>query len=160
MHLESRRLLRAVTTHAPTSEWLAQQLRELTPFNTAPKYLLRDHDAKFGTVFDSVAKSAGIHVVRTPVRTPKANSHVERLIGTLRRECLDHVLVLKEAHLQRVLDEYRGFFNDARPHQGIGQRRPSTSDRPALAPYSPLAPIKVVASPVLGGLHHDYQLAA
>jgi len=86
------------------------------------------------------------------VRSPKANSHVERLIGTLRRECLDHVLVLNEGHLQTVLDEYRAFFNDARPHQGIGQRRPSTSDRPALAHYSPLAPIK--------SSHHDYQLAA
>jgi transposase InsO family protein len=68
--------------------------------------------------------------VRTPVLAPKANSFVERLIGTLRRECLDHVLVLNEAHLQRVLDEYLAFFNDARPHQGIDQRRLSASDRP------------------------------
>jgi transposase InsO family protein len=159
MHLESRRLLRAVTTRAPTSEWLAQQLRELTPFDSGPKYLLRDNDAKFGNAFDTVATRAGIHVVRTPVLAPKANSHIERLIGTLRRECLDHVLVLNESQLQTVLDEYRAFFNNARPHQGIGQRRPSSSDRPALAPYSPLAPIKFVARPVLGGLHHDYRLA-
>jgi transposase InsO family protein len=159
MHLESRRLLCAVTTREPTSDWLAQQLRELTPFGTGPKYLLRDNDAKFGNAFDAVAESAGIQIVRTPVLAPKANCHVERLIGTLRRECLDHVLVLHEGHLQRVLDEYRGFFNDARPHQGIGQRQPSTSDHPALAPYSLPDPDKLVVRPVLGGLHHDYQLA-
>jgi hypothetical protein len=91
---------------------------------------------------------------------PKANCHVERLIGSLRRECLDHVLILNEAHLQKVLDEYRGFFNHARPHQGIGQRRPATSQSPPLAASSALDQGTILARPVLGGLHHDYQLAA
>jgi hypothetical protein len=91
---------------------------------------------------------------------PKANCYVERLIGSLRRECLDHLLIVSEAHLQKVLDEYSDFFNEARPHQGIGQRRPATSETPALATRSPLDSGTVVARPVLGGLHHDYQLAA
>jgi putative transposase len=161
MHLESRKVLRAVTTREPTSAWLAQQLRALTPFGQGPKFLLRDHDAKFGRDFDAVATGgAGTRIVRTPVLAPKGNSYVERLIGSIRRECLDHVLVLSEAHLQRVLDAYRGFFNHARPHQGIGQRRPATADQPALLVPSGVASGAVIARPVLGGLHHDYRLAA
>src|SRR5260370_23405275 len=125
MHLQSRRLLHAASTTAPTADWLAQQLRQLTPCGDGPKFLLRDNDRKFGAAFDAVAEGAGTRVIRTPILAPKANGHVERLIGTLRRECTDHVLILGEAHLQGVLDEYRTFFNEGRPHQGIGQRRPS-----------------------------------
>jgi hypothetical protein len=160
MHLGSRRILRAVTTREPTSEWLAQQLRELTPFGQGPKFLLRDNDRKFGGAFDAVAKGVGTRVVRTPVMAPKANCYVERLIGSLRRECVDHLLIVSEAQLQKVLDEYCDFFNEARPHQGIGQRRPATSEAPALVACSALDCGAVVARPVLGGLHHDYQLAA
>jgi hypothetical protein len=98
--------------------------------------------------------------VRTPVLAPKANCYVERLIGSIRRECFDHVLVLNEEHLQKVLDEYGGFFNHARPHQGIGQRRPATADEPTLVAPSGVASGAVIARPVLGGLHHDYRLAA
>jgi hypothetical protein len=83
---------------------------------------------------------------------PKANCYVERLIGSLRRECLDHLLIVSEAHLQKVLDEYCDFLNEARPHQGIGQRRPATSESSALAPRSALDCGTVVARPVLGGL--------
>jgi hypothetical protein len=91
---------------------------------------------------------------------PKANCYVERLIGSLRRECLDHLLIVSEAHLQKVLDEYCDLFNEARPHQGIGKRRPGTSEGSALAARSALDFGTVVARPVLGGLHHDHQLAA
>jgi hypothetical protein len=91
---------------------------------------------------------------------PKANCCIERLIGSLRRECLDHLLIASEVHLQKVLDEYCDFFNEARPHQGMGQRRPATSEVPALVARSALDCGTVVARPVLGGLHHDYQLAA
>jgi hypothetical protein len=91
---------------------------------------------------------------------PKANCYVERLIGSLRRECLDHLHIVSEAHLQKMLDEYCKFFNGARPHQGIGQRRPATSESPALAARSALDCGTVIARPVLGGLYHDYQLAA
>ncbi len=160
MHLGSRRILRVVTTREPTSQWLAQQLRELTPFGDGPKFLLRDNDAKFGGAFDAAAKGVGTRVVRMPVMAPKANCHVERLIGSLRRECLDHLLIVSEAHLEKVLDEYCDFFNGARPHQGIGQRRPATSEAPVLADRSAIDCGTIVARPVLGGLYHDYQLAA
>ena len=132
----------------------------LTPYGQGPKFLLRDNDAKFGRAFDAAATGVGTRVVRTPVMAPKANCYVERLIGSLRRECLDHLLIVSEAHLQNVLDEYCDFFNDARPHQGIGQRRPGTSESSALAARSALNYGTIVVRPVLGGLHHDYQLAA
>jgi putative transposase len=159
MHLETRRLLCAVSTNQPTAEWLAQQLRQLTPFGTGPKFLIRDNDAKFGVTFDAVARGIGTEIIRTPIGAPKANAHVERLIGSLRRECFDHLIILGEAHLEQALDEYRAYFNGARPHQGIGQRRPESSGSPA--PASTQAPIgAIVARPVLGGLHHEYRLAS
>jgi hypothetical protein len=127
----------------------------LTPFGRGPKFLLRDHDAKFGRDFDAVAKG----IVRTPALAPKANSYVERLIGSFRRECFDHVLVMNEVHLKRVLDEHRDFFNEARPHQGIGQRRPATAHHPGLV-ATPIMNGPVIARSVLGGLHHDCRLAA
>jgi putative transposase len=159
MHLETRRLLLATSTIEPTSEWLAQHLRNLTPPGLAPKFLMRDHDCKFGRCFDDVARGAGIRVIGTPKRAPKANAHCERAIGSVRRECLDHILILNQRHLQLVLDEYRGYFNTSRPHQGIDQRRPSSFDKPAPG-RKPPAGARVVARPVLGGLHHTYQIAA
>jgi transposase InsO family protein len=159
MHLQTRRLLHAVSTTEPTAEWLAQQLRHLTPYGNGPIFLLRDHDGKFGAAFDAVARGAGTRVIRTPIRSPKANGHVERLIGTLRRECVDHILILGEAHLQRVLDEYRHFYNESRPHQGIGQRRPAAFSELACA-AKPVEGVAVVSRSVLGGLHYDYRLAS
>jgi hypothetical protein len=93
MHLQSRRVLHAASTTTPTADWLAQQLRQLTPFGDGPKFPLRDNDRKFGAEFDAVAEGAGMRVIRTPILAPKANGYIERLIGTLRRECTDHVLV-------------------------------------------------------------------
>ena len=96
-------------------------------------------------------------MLRTPVRAPRANAIVERFLGSVRRECLDHVLLLTEAHLRRVLREYVAYFNRARPHQGLGQGVPL----PAPAPRVPAgAGGTITASPVLGGLHHDYRRAA
>ena len=103
IHLETRQILHAASTLAPTAAWTVQQLRDLTPFGTGPKFLLRDHDGKFSAAFDATAKATGIRVIRTPILAPKANAFVERCLGSLRRECLDHILVLSEAHLQRVL---------------------------------------------------------
>jgi transposase InsO family protein len=159
MHLETRRLLLATSTTEPSSGWLAQHLRNLTPPGLAPKFLIRDHDCKFGQSFDDVARGAGIRIIRTPKLAPKANAHCERAIGSVRRECLDHILILNGRHLQLVLDEYRGYFNTSRPHQGIDQRRPSSLDKPALG-RKPPAGARVVARHVLGGLHHTYQIAA
>jgi hypothetical protein len=157
MHLGSRRILRLVTTREPTAAWLAQQMRKLTPFGEGPHFLIRDNDSKFGQVFDSVVRGAGTQVIRTPVMTPVANSHCERMIGSVRRECTDHILILGEAHLQRLLAEYATYFTESRPHQGIGQRRPGASDKPACGDRGSF-PVR--ARPILGGLHHTYSAAA
>jgi len=154
--LGSRRVVHVSVTRHPTDAWVAQQLREATPFDERPRFLIRDNDGKYGPCFDRLAAASGIRVLRTPIRAPQANATCERFLGSVRRECLDHLLILGEAHLRRVLREYVAYFNTARPHQGIGQTIPSA---PAPAPPSRIS-APIVALPVLGGLHHDYRRAA
>jgi len=156
VELGSRRVVHVGVTRHPSDAWVAQQLREATPFDQRPRYLIRDNDGKYGPAFARVAAGSRIAVLRTPFRAPRANATCERFLGSVRRECLDHVLCLGEGHLRRVLREYVAYFNTARPHQGIGQAIPSIP-KPA-SPARPAAP--VVAIPVLGGLHHDYRRAA
>ncbi len=153
----SRRIVHVAVTRSPTDEWVAQQLREATPFGEVPQYLIRDNDAKYGSHFDTVAVGMGIEVLRTPIQAPRANAICERLMGSVRRECLDHILILSEAHLYRVLKEYVAYFNQARPHQGIQQRIPEPRGS---AGGSGKDEGKVIGYPVLGGLHHDYRRAA
>ena len=119
--------------------------------------LIRDNDGKFGADFARVATVSGIRVLRTPPRAPRANAVCERFLGSVRRECLDHVLLLSDRHLRRVMVEYVRYFNRARPHQGLGQQVPN-SPHPAGA--SPSATGPVVAVTVLGRLHHEYRRAA
>src|SRR5262245_41190407 len=126
--LGSRRIVHVGATRAPTDAWVAQQLKEATSFGAAPKYLIRDNDAKYGSRFDAVATGSGTTLLRTPIRTPRANAICERLIGSLRRECLDHILLVSEAHLRRVLHEYAQYFNHSRPHQAIDQRVPEPGE--------------------------------
>ncbi len=155
--LGSRRIVHVGVTRSPTDDWVAQQLREATPYGEAPRFLIRDNDAKYGAHFAAVAIGSGIEMLRTPIRAPRANAICERLLGSIRRECLDHVLLLSEAHLRRILNEYVRYFNRARPHQGINQHVPESGDTAA---RSVNAPVNVVAFPVLGGLHHEYRKAA
>jgi putative transposase len=123
-----------VTRH-PTDAWVAQQLREATPFEQRPRYLIRDNDSNYGQAFTGVAEASGIVVLRTAYRTPKENAACERFLGSVRRECLDHLLVLGEAHLRRILREYVAYFNTARPHQVCGA---GTSSSAILAKISRL----------------------
>ena len=104
--LASRRVVHVGVTRSPTDAWVAQQLREATPFGTAPTYLIRDNDAKYGSHFDAVAVGTGIEVLRTPIKAPRANAICERLLGSIRRECLGHIIVVSERQLRRVLLEY------------------------------------------------------
>ena len=152
--LGTRRVVHVGVTRHPTDEWAAQQLREATPFGACPRFLIRDNDRKYGARFNHIAAASGIRVLRTPVRAPRANATCERFLGSVRRECLDHLLVLGERHLRQTRKEYAAYFNRARPHQGLGQRVPQPP-LPATVCGGP-----VVAIPVLGGLHHDYQRAA
>lgn len=155
--LGSRRIVHVGATRAPTDAWVAQQLREATPFGQAPKYLIRDNDAKYGPRFNTILVGTGIALLRTPIRAPRANASCERLIGSLRRECLDPILLVSETHLRRVLNEYALYFNHSRPHQGIDQRVPEPG---AHGIHSAGTAAEVTAFPVLGGLHYAYRRAA
>jgi putative transposase len=142
-------------TDHPTDEWITQQVRDATPFEEKPKYLICDNDKRYGHLFEQVVQASGIEVIHTPYEAPRANAICERFIGSLRRECLDHMLVIGERQLTRVLKEYVSYFNPARPHQGIAQRIPA----PTVSPPGVANSGKVMAFPMLNGLHHDYRWA-
>ena len=144
-----------VTAH-PTAAWVWQQIIEATPWSTTPRFLIRDRDRGYGGDFVRRARAIGIQTVLTPVHAPQANALAERVFGTIRRECLDHLIVLNEAHLLLVLREYVAYYNDARPHRSLALEPPAGPR--VLAPPSLRA--SVVGAPVLGGLHHVYDWAA
>ena len=151
MELKTRRVVHTAITKSPTDEWTAQQLREATPWGKGPKYLLHDRDSKYASHFSAMAAGSGIQELKTPYRTPRANGICERFMGSLRRECLDHTLILNSKHLQRVVKEYTAYFNHERPHQGIGQRIPAHYDLPKSNPTG-----RITSKAILGGLHHSY----
>jgi putative transposase len=155
IELESRRVVHFGITRSPSDAWIAQQWRNATPFEDGPRFLIRDNDDKLGPHFSLV--TGHVDILKTPVRAPKANAVCERFIGSVRRECLAHIIILSERHLRRLVREYVDYFNHARPHQGIN-RIPDPPDA-ARNNASPTAQ-RVFAVPVLGGLHHDYQRAA
>ncbi len=159
-----QRMVHGGVTRSPTDAWVAQQhlhrtqvqvLREATPFGQAPRFLIRDRDNEYGETFTRVAVGTAIEVLKTSYRAPKANAICERFLGSVRRECLDHILVLGEQHLYCVIREYVEYFDCARPHQGIAQKIPERS--PTVPANQGSA--KIITFPVLNGLHHDYRLA-
>ncbi len=154
IELGSRKVVSVGVTCNPSSIWVSQQLRNATAFGVGPRFIIRDRDDKYGRDFDRVARGVGTRVLKTPVRAPKANAFCERFLGSVRRECLDHVLVLGERHLLETLIEYARYFEQARTHQGIGQLLPAGCSTAAAGRGA------VVAHVVLNGLHHDYRRAA
>jgi transposase InsO family protein len=154
VHLASRRVVHVAATRHPTQAWTAQQLRNATMDGDAPAILLGDRDDKFGAAFDRAAQGVGAKVIRTAVRAPNMNAVVERFVGSVRRELLDHVLLVDDLHLASLLRQYQRYFNESRPHQGIGQRVPT---KPVLD-IDASKPIEVTS--VLGGLPVDYRRAA
>ena len=121
------------------------------------RFLIRDRDGKFPASFDRVFASEDLPVVKTPPRTPNANAVAERVVRSLRAECLDQVLIVNQAHLRSVLAEYAVYYNHPRPHQGRGQAPPVPL---AAAPALPVRPARIQRRPVLGGLLNDYDIAA
>ena len=120
--------------------------------------MIRDRDKKYGNLFSSVARSTGIQELRTPVQAPRANAVCERFIGSLKRECLDHMFVLHQQQLHRMVGEYVAFYNHLRPHQGIRQRIPDYVD-PGSQPIPDGGATKITSTAILRGLHHSYSHA-
>lgn len=144
-----RQLLWFAVTRNPTAEWLAQQIVEAFPWDTAPAYLLRDNDAAYGRVLTRRLRAMGIRDRPITPRSPWQNAYVERLIGTIRRDCLDHVLIFGEQHLRRVLELYALYYNRTRTHLGLDKDTPLGREIQCFG--------TVTAMPVLFGLHHRYE---
>jgi transposase InsO family protein len=143
-----RQLLWFAVTRHPTAEWLAQQIVEAFPWTTAPTYLVRDNDRAYGQAFTRRLRTMGIRDRPTSPRSPWQNAYVERLIGTLRRECLDHVLIYGERHLRRILTLYSLYYNETRTHLGLGKDAPLRRSVQRSG--------TIVTTPILSGLHHRY----
>ena len=162
-HGTRRMHLGGVTAH-PTSDWTVQQARNLAltldeRFEEI-KFLIRDRGSNFTASFDAVFQAAGTRILRTAVRAPRMNATCERLIGTLRRELLDHVLILGETHLRAVLTDYQAHYNTARPHQGIAQRVPADERDAHPATVTDIDTRQIRRKPILNGLINEYERAA
>jgi transposase InsO family protein len=157
----SRRLIHLNATAHPTAAWTLQQLREAIPSDHEYRFIIHDHDAIFSGELDASLTRLGLKVITTPVRSPQANSFCERLIGTLRRECLDWTIPLSEGHLRKVPASWMGHYNRGRPHSSLGPGIPDPrSGDPRVKPCGHRLAVghQVVATPILGGLHHEYRL--
>ncbi len=150
-----RRILHVNVTDHPTAAWTAQQIIEAFPWDTAPRYLLRDRDRIYGNDFTRRLDGMSVDDVPKTPRSPWQNPYAERVIGSIRRDCLDHVIVLGEGHLRRILSSYLRYYHTARTHLSLDK------DAPDHRPVQPSHTGKVVALPHVGGLHHQYvRLAA
>ena len=164
MELGTRRILHCGVTAHPTAEWTLQQFREAIPCDHSYRFLIRDRDSIFSAEVDGHLKAFGLRVLRTPARAPQANAYCERLVGTVRWECLDFMIPLGERHLHRILKEWVTHYNQGRPH---ASSRPGIPE-PSEAPFSPHTPCllgrhsvasncRVASRSILGGLHHEYR---
>jgi transposase InsO family protein len=148
IRLERRHLVWINVTANPTADWIARQITEAFPWDQAPQYLIRDRDASYGVAVTRRLAAMGIRDRPIAPRSPWQNGHVERLIGSIRRECLDHVVVLSEAHLRSVLAAYATYYNELRTHRSLAK------DTPLHRAVERLD--AVTSRPILGGLHHQY----
>jgi hypothetical protein len=137
-------------TEQPTAAWTAQQTVEAFPWDTAPRYLLRDSDNIYGDYFRGRVTAMGVDEVPIAARSPWQSPYVERVIGSIRRECLDHMIVLNEQHLRRIIASYLAYYHSARTHLSLEK------DAPDRRPVHPPEVGKVIALPHVGGLHHQY----
>jgi putative transposase len=149
-----RRIVHFNVTAHPTAEWTGQQLREAFPFDQPPRYLLRDRDAIYGGDFRRELIDMGIQEVLSTPRSPWQRAYVERVIGSIRRECLDHVIVFNESSLRRILRSYLDYYHRSRTHLSLGK------DSPEPRPIQPPEVGRVVALAQVGGLHHRYERRA
>ena len=157
--IATRRVVHWNLTQHPTADWTIQQFRNGLPIDGASRLLVHDRDGIFAPAVDDALASMSLRVLKTPVRTPQANAHCERFIGSARRECLDWIIPLNERHLQRVLAEWITHYNGERPHSALGPGLPDEPTRRATLTGHRLPPAhRVVVRARLGGLHHDYRV--
>lgn len=147
---ERREIIHFNITDSPTAFWTAQQIVNAFPDNTAPAYLLHDRDGIYGRAFVSRVHGMGIQERLIAPRSPWQNPFIERLIGSIRRECLDHMVIFDEAHLHRILSRFTNYYQNHRPHRSLGQ------DAPMHRSIESPAQGKIIELPLLGGLHHRY----
>ncbi len=162
MEVGSRRIIHFNVTDHPTSNWTSQQFRESIRDEEGNRYLIHDRDSIFSDDVDLAVEAMGMKILKTPVRAPTANAYCERPVGTIRRECLDFMIPLNERHLRRLLTEWVAHYNKGRPHSSLGPGIPDSSEPlPGAGPSRHEIPgdHRVVAKPVLGGLHHEYRLS-
>ncbi len=152
-HARRRAVHVNVTAH-PTATWTAQQVVEAFPYDETPRFLIHDRGAYYGEAFRRRVHGMGIQEVLIAPQAPWQNPYVERVIGSIRRECLDHVIVVSEAHLRRILAAYLRYYHEARPHLALARNAPVPRS------VEPPSEGKVIVIPHLGGLHHQYARAA
>jgi len=150
LSLDRRRIVHFNVTSNPTADWTSLQLIQAFPFDIAPRYLIRDRDSTYGPKVHDTLDILDIEQIVTAPRSPWQNGYCERVIGTIRRECLDHVIVLNEKHLRQVLKEYLAYYHESRTHLGLDK------DAPVSRPIQSSDVGPIASQPVLGGLHHSY----
>lgn len=161
MDISSRRVLHVNVTQHPTAEWTTQQFREIFAFDHPYRFVIHDRDSIFSPDLDRALRDFNIRPLLTPARAPQANAYCERLIGTIRRECLDYVIPFGEKHLKRILREFIAHYNRGRPHSSLGPGIPEPPEAKVPAGlHRHKLPIgyRVTSTPILGGLHHEYGL--
>ena len=149
-----RRIVHLGITEHPTAAWTAQQVIDAFPYDTAPRWLVRDRDAIYGDAFRRRVAGIGMTEVMAAPSSPWQNPFAERLIGSLRRECLDHVIILSQRHLRRVLARYVSYYHDSRTHRSLAK------DAPTPRRVQDITEGDVMAFPEVGGLHHRYERRA
>ncbi len=154
LHHERRRIVHFDVTAHPTAIWIKQQITEAFPWDTAPRYLIRDRDSAYGNIVTARIEALGIEEVVTAPRSPWQSPFVERVIGSIRRECLDHVIIFNENHLRRILVSYLDYYHRYRTHLSLGK------DTPDGRSVQHADTGKIVAFPQVGGLHHRYERLA
>jgi putative transposase len=162
LEVGTRRIVHWDVTEHPTADWTIQQFRMVITPETSHRFVLHDRDGIYAAGVDRAIASMGRRVLKTPVRTPQANAFCERLIGTMRRECLDWLIPLNERHLRWILGEWVIHYNRGRPHASLGPGIPNPSpelNRPVSTGHHLPERCRVVATPILNGLHHEYRLA-
>ena len=161
MEIGSRRLLHVNVTSHPTAAWTLQQFRKVLAMPHAYRFVLHDRDSIYAPRLDAAVTAMGVHILRTPVQTPQANAICERLLGSLRRECLDFVIPLTENHLLRILKGWMTHYSRGCPHTSLGPgipHPPAGLPAPPLIGHRPPSDSRFVARSILGGLHHEYGL--